>query len=274
MSAAAAPPHSDGEDDEEYRRPPKRLKTAARQTEEREEGEDELEEGEDSDSGSLPGEGQSAVDHRARWTSGQYRGGRKVKAAEPPHFHPVLLSDYQRRQTRACVRAFLFRAGTVASSCVGWFRVLLGGFTAQLQPPDGTLRIRLFSLHDTGELLPAGSDPQLRVLLVELWADLGQLLCSQRVPRDGAALPGCLPARPPGCPPAEPFQTLSPGLIKPAMRLKNTKLDTIQESHPHNQHPSMASVGRSAAEQGSRKSEVLLVRQAAGNIITSLIRLR
>lgn len=82
MSAAAAPPHSDGEDEEEYRRPSKRLKTAARQTEEREEGEDELEEGEDSDSGSLPGEGESAVEHRARWTPGQYRGGRKVRAAE------------------------------------------------------------------------------------------------------------------------------------------------------------------------------------------------
>lgn len=78
MSAAAAPPHSDGEDEEEYRRPSKRLKTAARQTEEREEGEDELEEGEDSDSGSLPGEGEAAVDHRARWSSSQYRGGRKV----------------------------------------------------------------------------------------------------------------------------------------------------------------------------------------------------
>lgn len=78
MSAAAAPPHSDGEDEEEYRRPSKRLKTAARQTEEREEGEDELEEGEDSDSGSLPGEGDAAVEHRARWSSSQYRGGRKV----------------------------------------------------------------------------------------------------------------------------------------------------------------------------------------------------
>lgn len=105
MSAAAAPPHSDGEDEEEYRRPSKRLKTAARQTEEREEGEDELEEGEDSDSGSLPGEGESAVEHRARWTSGQYRGGRKVRAAEGGGFHSVLLSGYQRQQTRARARA-------------------------------------------------------------------------------------------------------------------------------------------------------------------------
>lgn len=78
MSAAAAAPHSDGEDEEEYRQPTKRLKTADRETEEREEGEEELEEGEDSDSGSLPGDGESAVDHRARWTSKQYRGGRKV----------------------------------------------------------------------------------------------------------------------------------------------------------------------------------------------------
>lgn len=81
MSAATAPPHSDAEDEEEYRRPSKRLKTAVRQTEEREEGEDELEEGEDSDSGSLPGEGEPAVDHRARWTCSQYRGGRKVRTA-------------------------------------------------------------------------------------------------------------------------------------------------------------------------------------------------
>ena len=81
MSAAAAPPHSDGDDEEEYRRPPKRLKTAARQTEEREEGEDELEEGEDSDSGSLPGEGEPAEEHRARWPQAQYRGARKVRAA-------------------------------------------------------------------------------------------------------------------------------------------------------------------------------------------------
>lgn len=81
MSAAAAAPHSDGEDEEEYRQPTKRLKTADRETEEREEGEEELEEGEDSDSGSLPGDGESAVDHRARWTSRQYRGGRKVRTA-------------------------------------------------------------------------------------------------------------------------------------------------------------------------------------------------
>lgn len=83
MSATAAPPHSDGEDEEEYRRPPKRLKTAARQTEESKEGEDELEEGEegeDSDSGSLPREADPALDHRARWTSGHYRGGNKVRA--------------------------------------------------------------------------------------------------------------------------------------------------------------------------------------------------
>lgn len=81
MSAAPAAPHSDGEEEEEYRRPSKRLKTAVRQAEDREEGEDELEEGEDSDSGSLPGEGEPAVDHRARWTCSQYRGGRKVRGA-------------------------------------------------------------------------------------------------------------------------------------------------------------------------------------------------
>lgn len=136
MSAAAAPPHSDGEDDEEYRRPPKRLKTAARQTEEREEGEDELEEGEDSDSGSLPGEGQSAVDHRARWTSGQYRGGRKVRAAEPPHFHPVLLSDYQRQQTRACVRACVPVSCRYCSFLLRWLvSGASGGFHCSASAP-------------------------------------------------------------------------------------------------------------------------------------------
>ncbi|XP_029687860.1 heterogeneous nuclear ribonucleoprotein L-like [Takifugu rubripes] len=88
MSAAAAPPHSDGEDEEEYRRPSKRLKTAVRQTEEREEGEDELEEGEDSDSGSLPGEGEPAVDHRARWTGSQYRGGRKDNDGDSHRISP------------------------------------------------------------------------------------------------------------------------------------------------------------------------------------------
>lgn len=58
----------------EYGRAAKRLKT-----EEREEGEEELEEGEDSDSGSLLGNGESAADNRARWSSGQYGAGRRVR---------------------------------------------------------------------------------------------------------------------------------------------------------------------------------------------------
>lgn len=111
MSAATAPPHSDGEEEEEeYRRPSKRLKTAVRQTDEREEGEDELEEGEDSDSGSLPGEGESAVDHRARWTSSQYRGGRKVRtagyriaAASAPEHRVCWTHTHARTHTHMCV---------------------------------------------------------------------------------------------------------------------------------------------------------------------------
>lgn len=110
MSAAPAAPHSDGEEEEEYRRPSKRLKTAVRQAEDREEGEDELEEGEDSDSGSLPGEGEPAVDHRARWTCSQYRGGRKVRgagrggvpsgaAAPPSSIHAFLHSGLRIRLT-------------------------------------------------------------------------------------------------------------------------------------------------------------------------------
>lgn len=110
MSATAAPPHSDGEDEEEYRRPPKRLKTAARQTEEREEGEDELEEGEegeegeDSDSGSLPGEAEPALDHRARWTSGHYRGGHKVRAGNSRV--SIRCSCQVTAATDACARAY------------------------------------------------------------------------------------------------------------------------------------------------------------------------
>ena len=66
-----------GQDDEgEYGRAAKRLKT-----EEREEGEDELEEGEDSDSGSLPGNADSAVETRARWSCIEYGAGRRVRSA-------------------------------------------------------------------------------------------------------------------------------------------------------------------------------------------------
>lgn len=135
MSAAPAAPHSDGEEEEEeYRRPSKRLKTAVRQAEEREEGEDELEEGEDSDSGSLPGEGEPAVDHRARWTCSQYRGGRKVRgagrrgvpsgaAAPPSSIHAFLHSGLRIRLTSKLsglrARTRLLRAGIAASSYRG-----------------------------------------------------------------------------------------------------------------------------------------------------------
>ncbi|CAB1450260.1 unnamed protein product [Pleuronectes platessa] len=65
-----------GQDDEgDYGRASKRLKT-----EEREEGEDELEEGEDSDSGSLPGNADSVVETRARWSCIEYGAGRRVRS--------------------------------------------------------------------------------------------------------------------------------------------------------------------------------------------------
>ncbi|TWW54235.1 Heterogeneous nuclear ribonucleoprotein L-like [Takifugu flavidus] len=106
MSAAAAPPHSDGEDEEEYRRPSKRLKTAVRQTEEREEGEDELEEGEDSDSGSLPGEGEPAVDHRARGPAASTAEG----ASQVTTFIPRSPPSYPGHQHHTQVTTFIPRS--------------------------------------------------------------------------------------------------------------------------------------------------------------------
>lgn len=82
----------------EYGRAAKRLKTD-------EPGpEDELEEGEDSDSGSLPGNGETA-ESRARW-----RGGQKVRNAGTPDDTSTAL---QRQGVRA--RALAFAAVVVLS---------------------------------------------------------------------------------------------------------------------------------------------------------------
>ncbi|XP_062257038.1 heterogeneous nuclear ribonucleoprotein L-like [Platichthys flesus] len=73
-----------GQDDEgEYGRASKRLKT-----EEREEGEDELEEGEDSDSGSLPGNADSVVETRARWSCIEYGAGRRNNSEDSHRISP------------------------------------------------------------------------------------------------------------------------------------------------------------------------------------------
>lgn len=66
----------------EYGRAAKRLKMEEPPLEEKEDrAEDELEEGEDSDSGSLPGNGEAETDSRARWSGRQFGSGRKVRRA-------------------------------------------------------------------------------------------------------------------------------------------------------------------------------------------------
>ncbi|MEQ2308112.1 hypothetical protein AMECASPLE_024792, partial [Ameca splendens] len=61
-----------------YGRAAKRPKMEESILEEKEDrAEDELEEGEDSDSGSLPGNGEVETDSRARWSGRQFGSGRK-----------------------------------------------------------------------------------------------------------------------------------------------------------------------------------------------------
>lgn len=74
---------------EEYGRAPKRLKTEQHEEldrvarEDREAGEEELEEGEDSDSGSVAGTGET-VENRGRWTGSQHGAAVKVRKLPSP----------------------------------------------------------------------------------------------------------------------------------------------------------------------------------------------
>lgn len=77
-SANMSTAETDGQGDEgEYGRAAKRPKMEEKE----DRAEDELEEGEDSDSGSLPGTEEVDPDRPARWSGWQFGSGRKVRIA-------------------------------------------------------------------------------------------------------------------------------------------------------------------------------------------------